>query len=1293
MKNSILIMLSLLMVLFGFCQSGETVWMHPNKGQWEDIILQKIDLTDGDMFVTRKGMTFHFHNAGKISHNHHHEKDSEHEHDEVLKGQVIHYHFEGANFTNNTIDGVLAPHYDNYYLGNDPSKWKGEVYAVGKSRLPNFLPGIEMMYDGEMDALKYSFLLQPNISPQTIKANIEGAEKITLLKNGNLSIQHRFGIIHESKPVAWQMVGDVKRNVEVKFVLNGAQLTYEVGAYDSNLPLVIDPSLTFSSFSGSTADNWGSTATPDDLGNVFGGGIAFATGFPVTAGAYDNSFNGTTMPTTVDVAITKFTANGASLIYSTYLGGSSSEFPASMVCGLNGELYVLGATGSSDFPMLGGYDMTYNGGPAFQKYTMNYNGSDMYITRFNANGTALLSSTYLGGTQNDGINENCVNYNYGDFYRGEISLDPSYNVYVTSSTLSSNFPTVGSGGQVYQGTQSAVAAKLNPTLSTLNWSRFISGSGAEAGMSIQIATTGNVFVAGGTTSPSLSFTSGYSLLSSGGLSDGFVTKLNGANGASINGTFIGTVEYDFAFFVQLDVNNDPYVLGQSTAPYAITPGKYGNANSGLFIRKFNNNLNAVQWTTMIGGGTGNVEVSPTAFLVSDCFDIYLAGWGSNLNNQLGVGNGSTTLGFPVTSDAYQPLTSGNDFYLMVLGNNASVLKYATFFGGTSTIAKHVDGGTSRFDKQGRVYHAVCASCGSTSGFTTTPGAWSTTNNSSNCNMAVFKFDLSVIVPLINVLDPLICYPDPVDFQNLTVNADQFFWDFGDGTTSTVQSPQHFFPGPGSYTVTLIASDSAGCYQADTSVYIIDIGDFQGGIVQPTDTLCIGESYQLQASGGTNYAWSPALFLDDSTLANPTATVSGTTVFTVIVSDSCGVDTLSATLFVYNDNPTISNDTSLCIGSSAPLWAAGGAAYSWSPATFLDDPNIATPICTPDTAITYTVTITTINNCVYQEQVFVNVFFNPPIPVIDDTVEICIYTSETINVSGSDTYLWEPSLYISPQNGPTVTLSPIANQYFICNFTNACGTYKDSVFAVVLVPNVQGLGDTIICPGDNAILGVTGGVEYVWMPTTLALNTEASLVQVTPEVNTTYQVIGKDADGCYDTSQVVVQLHDVTTVNTDIKIFAVVGNLVELSAIGTPPGGNFMWSPPDYLTCVNCATTEANPDSDFSYEVLYTDLNTCTAIGGVQILYQPSIYIPNTFTPDDDAFNGLFRVVPINVRTFKLEIYNRWGQPIHIMTETSNYWDGTYGGKKSPDGVYTWKIVYYDQYEKPLLRAGHITLIR
>lgn len=164
--------------------------------------------------------------------------------------------------------------------------------------------------------------------------------------------------------------------------------------------------------------------------------------------------------------------------------------------------------------------------------------------------------------------------------------------------------------------------------------------------------------------------------------------------------------------MQLDNDNSVYIYGQSEGSIAISPGCYGTANSGQIIAKYTTNLSAQNWITTVGAGSGHVEISPTAFLVSNCKDIYISGWGGQINQIYSPGaTQSSTIGFPVTPDAFQSNTSGSNFWIAVLSQEASALEYATFIGGTSSSYNHVDGGTSRFDKNGNIYHAVCAACG------------------------------------------------------------------------------------------------------------------------------------------------------------------------------------------------------------------------------------------------------------------------------------------------------------------------------------------------------------------------------------------------------------------------------------------------------------------------------------------------------------------------------------------------------------------------------------------------------
>ena len=213
-------------------------------------------------------------------------------------------------------------------------------------------------------------------------------------------------------------------------------------------------------------------------------------------------------------------------------------------------------------------------------------------------------------------------------------MDDGGNVYISSTTRSIDFPTVNAIQTSLSGPQDAVAFKMSPSLNSLLWSTYFGGVGSETGNSIQLNSAGEVYFVGGTTSMNLVFNSGQSLAYNGGIADGYAVHLNGTTGAMLSGTYIGMTEYDQVYCVQLDIDDNVYVLGQTESNWPITAGHYGVANSGQFIRKYNGGLTTTLWTTMVGAGTGHVEISPTAFLVSDCYDIYFSGWGGALNLSL-----------------------------------------------------------------------------------------------------------------------------------------------------------------------------------------------------------------------------------------------------------------------------------------------------------------------------------------------------------------------------------------------------------------------------------------------------------------------------------------------------------------------------------------------------------------------------------------------------------------------------------------------------------------------------------
>jgi gliding motility-associated-like protein len=1289
-----------MMIFFGWSmiwsQSSHDVWLHPNRGQWEDEVLYKLELQKGAFFITQDGFTLDLHNLSDIiGHGHDHAHHDHGHHDDMVERHSVFSKFIGSSWGGKRTEKDSSSFYRNYFLGQDNSKWASLVYSVQHVVMENFYPGIDLELATEETAFKYSFVVRPGHDPSVIRLRHEGADSVFFFSKNTIGIATRYGVLYDGGLLCWTIdKNGNKTRVKSNFLLDGNTVSFHFPeGYDNQQTLVIDPSITFSSFTGSTSDNWGFTAAPDKDANAFGGGIVFGAGYPTTAGAYDQTFNGGEGTFNIDIGITKFNTNGTALIYSTYVGGNRNETPNSIVANEQNELYVLGVTSSTNFPLVNAVQPTFAGGALTTQNALQFTGTDLIVFKLSANGANLLGSTYFGGSANDGLNLSPLNYNYGDQFRGEIVVDEQSNVYIASSTQSANFPTPNGANPTYSGNQDAIIAKFSPNLNTVFWSRYFGGAGAEAGNAVQVDSDGNVFLTGGTTSTTLGF-NGHISGFIGGQSDGFIAKFNGTTSALIGGTFVGTNQYDQCYFVQLDLDDNVYVFGQTRGSMPITPGKYSNPNSGQFIRKYNNDLNTVVWNTVVGGGTGNIEISPTAFLVSNCYEIYYAGWGGQ-TNQSSSATQSTTFGFPTTVGAFQQNTNGNNFYVAVLAENATALKYASFMGGISSSSNHVDGGTSRFDKKGRIYHAVCGGCGgNATGFTTTPGVVSPTNPSSNCNMAVFKFDLGTIESVISAPAPFVCIPDPIIFQNNSSNANSFLWLFGDGNSSTQFSPSHFYTSPGTYTVTLIAMDTLGCYESDSTQIQVTIGLFQGSVIQPPAPVCPGIPYQLEASGGTTYAWTPAQFLDDSTSATPIATVFQPTLFTVVISDICGVDTQYVFLDVYGADANSIDDFSMCLGDTTELWASGGGTYSWTPvAEIISDPTQAVVIISPTQHTTYTVDIVTPEGCELTRDVTVSVFNEVPVPILDDTAKVCRGDLVVLATSGAEFYEWSPPTYLNTTSGPIVISTPQNDIWYIVEYINACGSVFDSIFVQLIDVDAQAGNDTIVCPGEPVNLWASGGVSYYWSPEELVDNPYASETVGRPIFPTLFQVYVTDENGCSAGATVEVQQHPLPFVQTSPDFYGFQGDLIQLSANGSSNLGVYSWSPTEYLSCVNCQSPNSSVMTNFTYIVTFIDENGCSATDDVSIYFDGIIYVPNTFTPDGNQFNNVFQAVGGNIREFQMMIFNRWGELIFESRDMNIGWDGTYNGKICQDGTYIWKISYTDIMDNEGEIAGHVNLLR
>ncbi len=908
-----------------------------NCGQWDSFIRFKSVIKNGSLFFEQKAITFSFIDKDYM------EKvaayKSGNKNIKLDKSIWIYsYQVQFENAQEARISGSeKQDEYYNYYTSKQQDRWKSNVPLFHELTYQNLYDGIDLRYYTKYNTLKYDFIVAPGASVTNIQMRYLGTDRL-FVKNGVLEMRIGKMTVSELAPYAYQ-IGEDGEPIKIKceYVLKDNIVSFKVGEYATELPLIIDPTIIFASYSGSTADNWGYTATYDINGNLYGGGTVYNTGYPTTLGAYNTTFMGSIC----DIGITKFNTDGTARIFSTYLGGTDTEMPHSLIVNENNELYVLGTTSSLDFPTTTGcFQSTMKGGTVYTVTGLNYysNGSDVFITKFSADGTQLMSSTYFGGSGNDGLNTaSNLNINYSDEVRGEIQLDKNGNVYIVSSTYSTDLPITSN---VFQptcsaGVQNGFIAKLSYNLQNLIWCSYFGGESNDAIYCMDIDEHQDIYIVGGTASSHLPIVGGVQSTNAGDI-DGFVAKI-ASNGTQIlASTYLGTFTYDQAYLIELDKYGAVYVMGQTNAPtsYWVTGNVWASGN-GHFVTKLNNNLSQKIVSTSFGNAIQSYQLSPTAMMVDICGNVHISGWGGNTN-------GTNITGFPITPDAFKPTTDVGDFYLITIGDNLQHLVFATYFGGVQTAyesAEHVDGGTSRFDKKGTIYQAVCAGCGGKQNFPVTPGVIGPTNNSPNCNLGVVKieFKLQGIVAEF-IMPSMVCAPRTISFENtssiVNPNTTTYNWDFGDGTTSNDFQPTHIYTESGTYNVQLIISDTSSCNYHDTiEKQLIVLANKLDTL--PTLNVCKGQSIQIgipPASNQNTYTWVPGTGLTDSTISNPYFIDSVSRNYLLLANNGVCTDTLQQKVIVQNLPSGVSTTLINCLDSPfvlLPPIPSGSTYFHWS----------------------------------------------------------------------------------------------------------------------------------------------------------------------------------------------------------------------------------------------------------------------------------------------------------------------------------------------------------------------------
>src|SRR5215212_3695851 len=571
----------------------------------------------------------------------------------------------------------------NYFTGNDPRKWKTNIPNYAKVKYSGVYPGVDLVFYGNQDLLEYDFTVSPGADPAVIALGFDGISDMRVDEKGDLVLRTNAGEIRQSRPVVYQQIDDARRIIPASYVTKGKkQIAFQIANYDRSKPLVIDPTLAFSTFLGGSGMDRGNDIAIDSAGNAYITGSTLSTDFPVTPGAFQTARAGIAES---DAFVTKMNSTGTALIYSTYFGGSDRDAGNDIAVDGAGNAYVTGLSGSGDLPTTTG---------AFRTTPITTDEFDAFAMKLNATGTALVYSTYLGPIIGIGI-----------------AVDSAGNAYIAGQANGDYPTTPGAFQTVPGGSSDGFVTKLNSTGTALIYSTFLGGSGFDVATEIAIDAGGNAYVTG-QAGPGFPVTSGAFQTSFGGNIDAFVTKLNAAGTALVYSTLLGGSNTDAANGIAVNPAGNAYVVGVSNSlNFPTTPGAFQRVKAvGLdaFVTELSAAGDALVYSTHLGGDGNDFG-----------FDIAL-----DMAGNASVVGSTESSDFPTTPDAIQSGNAGfSDVFITRLNATGTGLVFSTYLGGSG-----VDSGSSiRVDPAGSIYLTGVTGPG-VSGlddFPTTPGAFQT----------------------------------------------------------------------------------------------------------------------------------------------------------------------------------------------------------------------------------------------------------------------------------------------------------------------------------------------------------------------------------------------------------------------------------------------------------------------------------------------------------------------------------------------------------------------------------------
>jgi hypothetical protein len=571
---------------------------------------------------------------------------------------VMRMRFAGANPAPRIAGSQQLPGKMNYLIGNDPKQWRTNIPTYAQVRYQEVYPGVSVVYYGTQGRLEYDLLIDPGVDPKVIELDCEGANKVKIDGQGNLRVLIAGGEVLLGKPRIYQMTpgspGQRKSIAGGYAPKAGGHVAFQVGDYDRNQPLIVDPVLNYSTYLGGNGYDAGTAIAVDASGNAYVTGFTRSANFAATAGSFQTSCGttGTCNGYFWDAFVTKLTANGQ-VVYSSFLGGSGNDIGKAIAVDASGSAYVAGQTFSSDFPTTAGAFKTTYGGAG-----------DAFVAKVSPGGTSLQYSTYLGGSGIDNAEG--------------VTVDSTGNAYVTGQTYSTDFPTAAPIQAVNGGNQDsdAFVTEINSSGSALVYSTYLGGSSMDWGNAITVDSSGNAYVVGFTRSTDFPLAGSLQSTCGGcpGSADAFVAELAPNGGVLLHSSYLGGSGDDHGTGITIDSDSNIYVTGLTySTDFPITSGAYQtsltNGKSAAFVTKIAPDFSSLTFSTYVQGNSLSYGKS----IAVDTGNIFVAGQ-------------TFSPTFPVLSPVQSACAPSNCFYgtgfITELNAAGSGVVFSTYLGGS-----------------------------------------------------------------------------------------------------------------------------------------------------------------------------------------------------------------------------------------------------------------------------------------------------------------------------------------------------------------------------------------------------------------------------------------------------------------------------------------------------------------------------------------------------------------------------------------------------------------------------------